>query len=63
MFKRLLMAALIFLVTAAAKADEGQKVTSKVQRVTVFLNGAQVTRTATVNIVAGTGCAKHTGKS
>lgn len=54
MFKRLTIAVFALLVITAAKADEGQKVASKVQRVTVFLNGAQVTRTATVNIVPGT---------
>ncbi|MDO3644523.1 DUF4139 domain-containing protein [Mucilaginibacter sp. L3T2-6] len=54
MFKRLTIAALVLFAALMVKADEGQKVTSKVQKVTVFLNGAQVTRTAIVNIVAGT---------
>src|SRR5437868_6141962 len=54
MLKKLLMAGAIFFIAIAAKADEGQKVASKVQKVTVFLNGAQVTRTAMVNINAGT---------
>ncbi len=42
------------VAATAAKADEGQKVASKVQKVTVFLRGAQVTRTATASINAGT---------
>lgn len=48
------MAALLFTAAVAAKADDSQKVTSKVQKVVVFLNGAQVTRTAMVNVSAGT---------
>ena len=47
------MAVFIFFITIAAKADE-QKVTSKVQKVVVFLSSAQVTRTAMVNVNAGT---------
>src|SRR3978361_710615 len=54
MFKKLLMAALLIAAAVAVKADEGQKVASKVQKVVLFLNGAQVTRTAMVNINAGT---------
>ncbi|ASU33296.1 DUF4139 domain-containing protein [Mucilaginibacter xinganensis] len=54
MFKKLVMAAAVFFIAIAAKADEGQKVTSKVQKVVVFLKGAQVTRTAMVNVSAGT---------
>ncbi len=47
------MAVTIFSITIAAKADD-QKVSSKVQKVVVFLSGAQVTRTAMVNVNAGT---------
>ncbi|HVW98050.1 MAG TPA: mucoidy inhibitor MuiA family protein [Mucilaginibacter sp.] len=54
MYRKLVMAALMFIIAIAAKADEGQKVASKVQKVTIFLKGAQVTRTAMVNINAGT---------
>jgi len=54
MFKKLLLAAVVVFIAIAAKADEGQKVTSKVQKVVVFLRGAQVTRTAMVNVSAGT---------
>jgi len=55
MFKRLLLIAVCAMIAlTAAKADEGQKVASKVQKVTVFLRGAQVTRSAAVNINAGT---------
>jgi len=53
MFKRLLFAGLIF-TTINSRADDGQKVPSKVQKVIVFLSGAQVTRTAKVNITPGT---------
>ncbi len=53
MLKRLLMAVCLFIMTVAAKAEGDQKVASKVQKVIVFLNGAQVTRTAMVNIGAG----------
>lgn len=54
MFKKLSIAAALFFIATATKADEGQKVASKVQKVTVFLNGAQVSRTALVNITQGT---------
>lgn len=54
MFKKLLLAAVVVFIAIAAKADEGQKVTSKVQKVVVFLRGAQVTRTAMVNVSTGT---------
>ncbi len=47
------MAASILFIAIAAKADD-QKIISKVQKVIVFLNGAQVTRTAMVNVNAGT---------
>ncbi|WP_183580015.1 DUF4139 domain-containing protein [Mucilaginibacter sp. X5P1] len=53
MFKRLLFAGLIF-TTINSRADDGQKVPSKVQKVIVFLSGAQVTRTARVNVTPGT---------
>ena len=48
------MAVLLVITGMAANAEDGQKVVSKVQKVTVFLNGAQVTRTAMVNVSAGT---------
>ncbi|HEY4197978.1 MAG TPA: mucoidy inhibitor MuiA family protein [Mucilaginibacter sp.] len=52
MFRKLLVAVCLFFITIAAQADD-QKIVSKVQKVVVFLNGAQVTRTAMVNIVPG----------
>jgi len=52
MFRKLLVAVSLFSITIAAQADE-QKVESKVQKVVVFLNGAQVTRTAMVHINPG----------
>ena len=54
MCKKLIMAAFVLFIAIAAKAEEGQKVVSKVQKVIVFLKGAQVTRTAMVNVAAGT---------
>ncbi len=53
MLKNMMAAMLCFIVIAAQAQDE-QKINSKVQKVTVFLSGAQVTRTATVNINPGT---------
>jgi uncharacterized protein (TIGR02231 family) len=54
MLNRLLMAALILFLSAQAKADDNQKVSSKINKVTIFLNGGQVTRTATAGIKPGT---------
>jgi hypothetical protein len=54
MLKKLFMAAVLFIIVNAASAYEGQKVTSKVQKVVLFLNGAQVTRTSMVSVNAGT---------
>jgi len=53
MIKKLLFAIAILLIAVVSKADD-HKIDSKVQKVTVFLNGAQVTRTAMVNVTAGT---------
>ena len=54
MFKKLSTAAILLFMATASKADEGQKIASKVQKVTVFLNGAQITRTALVSVSPGT---------
>lgn len=54
MIKNLLIAILLTFIAIASKADGGQKIDSKIQKVVVFLNSAQVMRTATVNISAGT---------
>ncbi len=48
------MVALLVYFGKVAKADESQRIASKVQKVVLFLNGAQVTRTAMVNVNAGT---------
>ncbi|PWK80260.1 uncharacterized protein (TIGR02231 family) [Mucilaginibacter oryzae] len=55
MLKKLttLTTAILLFIAPLAKADEEQKMASKVQKVTVFLNGAQVNRTAQVNVAAG----------
>ena len=52
--KKLLIIGLLIFGTFSAKADENPKIDSKVQKVIVFLNGAQVTRIAKVNINPGT---------
>jgi hypothetical protein len=52
--KHLLFIACLFISIQTLRADDGQKVASKVEKVTVFLNGAQVTRTATASVVPGT---------
>jgi len=48
------MAAFLFMVAIVANAEGDLQVASKVQKVVLFLNGAQVTRTAMVNVNAGT---------
>ena len=54
MFKKPLVVVLFFFTVIAVKAENGQKVDSKIQKVTVFLNSAQIIRSATVNVTAGT---------
>lgn len=54
MFNKLLITGCFLLGVIASKAEDGPKIGSKVQKVVVFLTGAQVTRTATANINAGT---------
>jgi hypothetical protein len=54
MTKKLLFTCLIIALVSIARADDPQKIVSKVQKVTLFLNGAQVTRTSAVNIIPGT---------
>jgi len=54
MLKKSLMAVCFSLIAITSQADEGQKISSKVQRVIVFLSGAQVKRTADVSIKQGT---------
>lgn len=52
--KLLFIACLIISLARVANADDTQKIVSKVQKVTLFLNGAQVTRISAVNITPGT---------
>jgi len=52
--KSTLIIASLFLATLSVMADDSQKIDSKVQKVIIFLNGAQVTRTAKVSIAQGT---------
>ncbi|OCX54123.1 hypothetical protein BEL04_07600 [Mucilaginibacter sp. PPCGB 2223] len=54
---------LLLLVCGLANANEDQKVTSKPEKITVFLTGAQVTRSAMVNIVTGTSTVTFQGIS
>lgn len=59
--KKLLLILFCCSIVQLSFADEGeQKVISKVSAATVFLNGAQVTRTATVNISKGRSRLKFT---
>ncbi|MBW4889645.1 mucoidy inhibitor MuiA family protein [Mucilaginibacter sp. HMF5004] len=53
MKKLMLMMLCLPMLSATVKAAGDQKVASKVEKVIVFLNGAQVTRTATVNVTTG----------
>jgi hypothetical protein len=52
--KLLFITCLIIGLTHVVKATDNQKIVSKVQKVTLFLNGAQVTRTSAVSITPGT---------
>jgi hypothetical protein len=52
--KLIILCAFLFWYVGFAKAVDDQRVTSKIEKVIVFLNGAQVTRTATVGITPGT---------
>lgn len=53
MLKRLFISIGLVAAIMNAKADEGQKINSKVQKVVVFLTGGQVTRTASASIKPG----------
>src|SRR3569833_4497913 len=53
MLRKLLMAVCFSIIAIASQADESQKITSKVQKVVVFLSGAQVRRTAAVSVRPG----------
>lgn len=53
MLKKLTLIICLAISAKLTVADDGPKIESKVQKVTVFLNGAQVTRTATTAIKAG----------
>ena len=53
--KKLNLIIILFaMLTMQAKADNEKTVKSKISAVTVFLQGAQVTRTAGTNIAYGT---------
>ncbi len=54
MYKKLLLVMSLLFIALITNASDGPKIESKVQKVIVFLNSAQVTRTATVNVPAGT---------
>ena len=53
MKKLMLMLLWLPIIPATVKATGDQKAASKVEKVIVFLSGAQVTRTATVNVTTG----------
>lgn len=61
--KKLLFLALCIFTVQFSYAESEQKVKSKVTAATVFLNGAQVTRTASVNIPKGRSKVVFTGIS
>lgn len=54
MLKKLSFLTWLAFTAITLKAYDGQKIVTKIQKVIVFLNGAQITRTATVNVNAGT---------
>lgn len=54
MLKRLFIAIGLITTIINATAQDGQKITSKVQKVVVFLTGGQVTRSASASIKPGT---------
>ncbi len=54
MIKKLAIVICVIFSALVLKAEDGKKIDSKVQKVLVFLNGAQVTRTASVTIGRGT---------
>jgi hypothetical protein len=54
MLKKLSFLTWLAFTAITLKAYDGQKIATKIQKVIVFLNGAQITRAATVNVNAGT---------
>jgi len=54
MFKKLLFAICLIFIAIAANAQEGQKIDTRIQKVVVFLNSAQITRAAAANVAVGT---------
>jgi len=54
MFKNLLFAICLIFIAVGANAQEGQKIDTRIQKVVVFLNSAQITRVATANVAVGT---------
>jgi hypothetical protein len=54
MLKKLSFLTLLTFTAVTLKAYDGQKIATKIQKVIVFLNGAQITRTAMANVSAGT---------
>jgi len=62
--KQLLTSFVLFLIfSVTAQEIPEKKITSKVNKVTVFLDGAQITRTKSVQVPKGTGILKFTGLS
>ncbi|GAC1300336.1 MAG: hypothetical protein NVSMB24_00690 [Mucilaginibacter sp.] len=54
MLKKLSFLTWLAFTALSLKAYDGQKIATKIQKVIVFLNGAQITRTAAVTVNAGT---------
>src|ERR1700743_1794905 len=63
MLRQLLMPICFSFIAMVTRAEDGQKIDSRLQKVVVFLNSAQVTRTATINITAGTSTLTFTNLS
>ena len=63
MFKNLLFAISVIFIAISANAQDGQKIDTRIQKVVVFLNSAQITRTATANVAVGTSTLTFTNLS
>jgi len=63
MFKKLLFTISVIFIAVAAKAQESPKIDSRIQKVVVFLNSAQITRVATANVAIGTSTLTFTSLS
>lgn len=63
MIKKIFIVATLVLTSILTQAQDGKKIESKIQKVTLFLNSAQIMRTAAVAITPGTSTYIFTGIS